>query len=63
MKQREHTNRRDLTQEETRQTKQQMDDTDIETPVVHHLNPHTDCTQWPASPLAIIQPAGRMNLH
>lgn len=59
----ENKNKGDLTQEETRQTQQQMEDTDPGTPVEHHLNPHTDCTQWPADPLAMAQPAGRMDLH
>lgn len=44
---------RNVTQEETRQTKQQMDDADMENPVEHQLNPQTDFTQWSASPLAM----------
>lgn len=44
---------RNVTQEETRQTKQQMDDADVENPVEHQLNPQTDFTQWSASPLAM----------
>lgn len=34
-----------MTQEETKQTKQQMEATDTGTPAVQPLNPHTDYTQ------------------
>lgn len=37
-------------------------DTNIETPVVRRLNPHTDCTQWPVC-ILIEQPAGRKDPH